>query len=96
VSIPEDAALRATALRELITYHNERYYGDDAPEISDAEFDALLRELIELEQKYPSLVDPDSPTQRPGTATQSTFAPVEHRVPMMSLDNAFSNAELVA
>jgi DNA ligase (NAD+) len=94
--VPDVAAKRATALRELISYHNERYYGSDAPEISDAEFDELLRELLDLEQRYPALVDPDSPTQRPGGATQSTFAPVQHRVPMMSLDNAFSEAELIA
>ena len=56
----------------------------------------MLRELIDLETQHPELVDPDSPTQRPGAARQSTFAPVEHRVPMMSLDNAFSNEELVA
>jgi DNA ligase (NAD+) len=93
---PPETVRRAAALRELITYHNERYYGHDEPEISDADFDALLRELIDLERQYPSLVDPDSPTQRPGSATQSTFAPVEHRVPMMSLDNAFSHEELVA
>jgi DNA ligase (NAD+) len=83
-------------LRDLIRYHNERYYGNDEPEISDAEFDALMRELVELEQQNPSLVDPDSPTQRPGAATQSTFAPVEHRIPMLSLDNAFSDTELLA
>ena len=96
MTIDEDAAARAVELRELIAYHNDRYYGDDEPEISDAEFDALLRELIELERANPALVDPDSPTQHPGGASQSTFAPVEHRVPMMSLDNAFSNEELVA
>jgi DNA ligase (NAD+) len=96
VSIPDDAAVRATALRELITYHNDRYFGADDPEISDAEFDALVRELVELERQYPELVDPESPTQHPGAGKQSTFAPVEHRMPMMSLDNAFSNAELVA
>ena len=90
------AAARVVELRGLIAFHNERYYGDDEPEISDAEFDALLRELIDLEREHPELVDPESPTQRPGAAAQSTFAPVEHRVPMMSLDNAFSNEELVA
>ncbi|HEX4493983.1 MAG TPA: NAD-dependent DNA ligase LigA [Acidimicrobiia bacterium] len=88
-------AERAAALRELIEYHNDRYYAD-AAEIADAEFDALLRELIELETKYPALVTADSPTQHPGSTQQSTFAPVKHRVPMMSLDNAFSNEELVA
>ena len=92
----EDTVARVSSLRDLIGYHNERYYGSDEPEISDAEFDALLRELVELERQHPSLVDPDSPTQRPGGATQSTFAPVEHRVPMLSLDNAFSLDELLA
>ncbi|MDQ1533253.1 MAG: ligase [Actinomycetota bacterium] len=92
----EDTVARVGALRDLIRYHNERYYGNDEPEISDAEFDALMRELVELEQQNPSLVDPDSPTQRPGAATQSTFAPVEHRIPMLSLDNAFSDTELLA
>jgi DNA ligase (NAD+) len=91
----EEIVARASSLRELISYHNDRYYSD-AQEISDGDFDALLRELIELEAQYPSLIDPDSPTQRPGAASQSTFAPVQHRVPMMSLDNAFSNEELVA
>jgi DNA ligase (NAD+) len=90
------SAARAASLRDLIAHHNELYYGSDEPEVSDAEFDALLRELIDLEREFPSLVVPDSPTQHPGAASQSTFAPVEHRVPMMSLDNAFSNAELVA
>jgi DNA ligase (NAD+) len=96
VTTPDEARARVTALRVQIEYHNERYYGQDEPEISDAEFDALLRELLDLEREHPDLVDPDSPTQRPGGATQSTFAPVEHRVPMMSLDNAFSDEELVA
>jgi DNA ligase (NAD+) len=92
----DESAARAAALRELIEYHNDRYYGSSEPEVSDAEFDALLRELIELEQRFPSLVVADSPTQHPGAAAQSTFAPVTHRVAMMSLDNAFSNEELGA
>jgi DNA ligase (NAD+) len=96
VSATDDPQARALELRELISYHNERYYGDDAPEISDVEFDALLRELLELEHEHPELVDPDSPTQRPGAAVQSTFAAVTHLVPMMSLDNAFSKEELFA
>ena len=95
-NVPPDVVARSKALRELIQYHNDRYYGHDEPEISDAEFDALLRELIDLEQRHPELVDPDSPTQRPGAAAQSTFAPVEHRIAMQSLDNAFSLEELLA
>jgi DNA ligase (NAD+) len=87
---------RAAELRALIDYHNERYFLLDDPEISDAEFDALLRELRELEAAHPELVTADSPTQRPGGARSATFAPVEHLVRMLSLDNAFSRDELVA
>jgi DNA ligase (NAD+) len=90
------AQLRAEQLRELIDYHNEQYFVFDAPEVPDAEFDALVRELREIEAQYPELVTPDSPTQRPGGRPVSTFSPVEHRVPMLSLDNAFSREELVA
>jgi DNA ligase (NAD+) len=93
---PADASARAAELRELIEYHNERYFVHDEPEISDAEFDALVRELRDLEGEFPELVTPDSPTRRPGGRPASTFAPVTHRVPMLSLDNAFSRAELVA
>ncbi len=87
---------RVEELRGLIDYHTERYFVFDEPEVADAEFDALVRELRELETKHPSLVTPDSPTQRPGGRPASTFAPVVHRVPMLSLDNAFSRDELVA
>ena len=87
---------RVEELRELIDYHTERYFVFDEPEVADAEFDALVRELRELETKYPALVTPDSPTQRPGGRPASTFAPVVHHVPMLSLDNAFSREELVA
>jgi DNA ligase (NAD+) len=89
-------ATRVEELRALIEYHNERYFGEDAPEISDAEYDALMRELRELEAAHPELVTPASPTQRPGGAATVTFAPVEHVVPMLSLDNAFSEAELLS
>ena len=91
-----DAAVRVAELRALIEYHNERYYLEDAPEISDAEFDGLVRELRELETAHPELVTPDSPTQRPGGEPAATFAPVRHVVPMLSLDNAFSDAEIEA
>jgi DNA ligase (NAD+) len=87
---------RVEQLRELIDYHNERYFAFDEPEISDAEFDALVQELRELEAAHPSVVTPDSPTQRPGGRPVSTFAPVRHRLPMLSLDNAFSREELLA
>jgi DNA ligase (NAD+) len=95
-SAPQDVVDRVGALRDLIDYHSERYFVLDDPELSDAEFDALVRELRELEAQYPELVTPDSPTQRPGGRPVSTFAPVEHRVRMLSLDNAFSFEELRA
>jgi DNA ligase (NAD+) len=91
-----DPAARAADLRALIEYHDDRYYGDDAPEITDAEFDDLMRELVELERAHPEIVTPTSPTQRPGAASGSTFAEVEHLVPMLSLDNAFGRDDLLA
>jgi DNA ligase (NAD+) len=88
---------RAEELRETIRYHNERYFGQDEPEISDAEYDLLSRELVELEAQHPEIVTPDSPTQRPGAGSVPTpFSEVHHLQPMMSLDNAFSHDELVA
>jgi DNA ligase (NAD+) len=87
---------RAQELRELIEYHNEQYFVFDAPEVADAEFDALVKELRELEGAHPELITPDSPTQRPGGRPASTFSPVEHRARMLSLDNAFSRDELLA
>jgi DNA ligase (NAD+) len=94
--VPPAAAARAEELRDLVDYHNERYFVFDEPVVSDAEFDALVRELRDLEAEYPSLITPDSPTQRPGGRPVSTFAPVAHRVPMLSLDNAFTRDELLA
>jgi DNA ligase (NAD+) len=92
-----DPAERIAELSASIRYHDERYYGHDDPEISDAEYDAVLRELRALEDANPDLVSPDSPTQRVGAATAAaTFAPVPHRVPMTSLDNAMDLAELMA
>ncbi|HWC10913.1 MAG TPA: NAD-dependent DNA ligase LigA, partial [Acidimicrobiales bacterium] len=90
------ARSRAEALRRDIEHHSHRYYELDDPEISDAEFDALMRELRALEEAHPELVTPDSPTRRVGGTVSTTFAEVRHRVPMMSLDNAFSFEELVA
>ena len=91
-----DVAARAAELRELIAYHNERYHTLDAPEIPDADYDALVRELQSIEAAHPELRSPDSPTQAIGGAPSATFAPVEHELPMMSLDNAFERAELDA
>src|SRR3954454_10499585 len=96
MSCGPDPAARAGELRELIEYHNKRYFELDEPEIADADFDALVRELRAIEEAHPELRTPDSPTQRVGGAASPLFAPVEHRVPMMSLDNAFSFEELEA
>ena len=98
---PADAAdaaatARASELRELIAYHNERYHTLDAPEIPDAEFDLLVRELRDLEASHPALATPDSPTQTVGGAPLGLFQEVRHRVPMMSLDNAFAEEDLRA
>lgn len=91
-----DPAGRIDELREIIRHHSRLYYEQDSPEIPDAEFDALLRELIALEDQHPDLITPDSPTQSVGGSATTTFSPVEHRVPMMSLDNAFSPEEVTA
>ncbi|MGE0879218.1 MAG: NAD-dependent DNA ligase LigA [Acidimicrobiia bacterium] len=96
MAVPEGIESRAAELRSLIAYHNDRYYSEDAPEIPDAEFDALLRELKALEDEFPEIVVPDSPTQKVGAAQTLAFPPVLHRVPMMSLDNAFEVDELHA
>jgi DNA ligase (NAD+) len=93
---PPDPAARAVELRERIAYHNHRYHDLDEPEIADAEYDQLVRELRALEEAHPDLVTPDSPTQHVGGAVSTLFAEVRHRVPMMSLDNAFSFEELQA
>jgi len=87
---------RIDALRALIRHHEERYYLHDDPEISDAEFDALMRELRELEAEYPDLVTADSPTQRVSGRVAEGFASAEHLRPMLSLDNAYSDEELDA
>jgi DNA ligase (NAD+) len=87
---------RAAALRDLIRHHEERYYVHDAPEISDAEFDALVNELKALELAHPELVTPDSPTQRVGGRPVEGFETVEHAQPMLSLDNAYSEEGLRA
>jgi len=83
-------------LRELLNYHNHRYYVLDSPEISDAEYDKLMRELKQLEDEHPELITPDSPTQRIGAAPVAAFGVVEHPQPLLSLANAFSDEELDA
>ncbi len=92
-----DAATRAAAesLRREIEEHNHRYYVLDAPSISDAEYDALFRRLLQLEERYPELRSPASPTQRVGAPAAEKFESVRHSVPMLSLDNAMSEKEFL-
>jgi len=90
------AQKRIAALRRLIDHHNDLYYQKAAPEIPDAEFDALLRELRQLEEAHPELVTPDSPTQRVGGAPTTAFPTVTHDVPMLSLDNTYDLDDLRA
>src|SRR5919109_140024 len=90
------AQVRVEELRDQLNYHSYRYYVLDDPEVSDAEYDELTRELASLEERFPELVTPDSPTQRVGISPADLFAPVEHRARMLSLDNAFSHGELEA
>ena len=87
---------RLEELRGQLNHHNYRYYVLDQPEISDAEYDALFRELQELETHHPELVTADSPTQRVGAAPLGAFATIAHRIPMLSLGNVFDNNELAA
>jgi DNA ligase (NAD+) len=90
-----DVATRIADLRRQIAYHNERYHTLDSPEIADADFDLLVRELLRLESEHPELASDESPTSHVGGAPLSaTFAPVVHRVAMTSLDNAMDEAEL--
>jgi DNA ligase (NAD+) len=96
-SIPsDDPAARVAALREVIDRHAEAYYERDAAEIPDSEYDSLLRELLDLETAHPELATADSPTVRVGGPINAAFSPVTHRVPMMSLHNAFDLDELTA
>jgi DNA ligase (NAD+) len=96
VTCAPDPAARAAELRALIAYHDRRYYELDEPEISDAEYDELVRELRTIEANHPELITPDSPTQRVSGAVAAQFAPVRHLTPMMSLDNAMDFDELAA
>ena len=90
----EMARIRIESLRATILHHNRRYYHLDDPEIADADYDLLLRELIDLETEFPDLITPDSPSQRVGVPPLEKFSPVTHRTPMLSLANAFSDEEI--
>jgi DNA ligase (NAD+) len=93
---PAAARTRVAQLRREIERHNVLYYVEDAPQITDAEYDALMRELQELEAAYPELLTPDSPTQRVGGAPVAAFPQVAHSIPMLSLENAMGVDELKA
>jgi len=93
---PEAAASRHAELSEILHRANRLYYEQDAPELADAEYDALLRELVALETAFPALISPESPSQRVGSAPGGTFSEVRHSRPMLSLGNAFSHDELRA
>jgi len=93
---PRQAAARAAELRRAIEHHNYLYYVLDQPAITDAEFDRLFQELQDLEERYPALVTPDSPTQRVGAKAEGEFAAIAHALPMLSLNNAFSDDEVGA
>jgi len=89
----EDIFARIGDLRRLIDYHNYRYYAMDQPEISDAEYDKIFHELVDLENANPELITPDSPTQRVGFAPIEKFLPFRHDVPLLSLENAMNTEE---
>ena len=94
--VPPAAAARADELAAQIRYHRERYFNDDDPEISDGEFDELVRELNTLVEQYPALDTGDTPLAEVGAPVSATFAPVRHVVRMLSLDNVFDRDELLA
>lgn len=96
MSVPADIRRRGARLRDEINEHAYHYHVLDAPMISDAVYDQLVRELNDLETRYPELITPDSPTQRVGAPPSAAFAAVRHRAPMLSLANAFGDDELDA
>jgi len=92
--MPEDIKKKIDKLREQINFHAHRYYDLDDPLISDSEYDSLFQELLRLEEQYPALATPDSPTQRVGGKPLAEFASVNHTYPMLSLENAFNEKDL--
>lgn len=96
MNVPHPIILQVEKLRQDINEHNYRYYVLDDPIISDAEYDEFMQKLKYLEDKYPELITPNSPTQRVGAKPSVGFAEIKHQVPMLSLDNAFSDEELTA
>lgn len=96
MSSAADISSQLELLRSQLHYHNYRYHSLDAPEISDAEYDRLMQQLKNLEAEHPELITPDSPSQRVGATPLSEFVTVVHEMPMLSLDNAFSDDDLLA
>ncbi|MGB2172707.1 MAG: NAD-dependent DNA ligase LigA [Porticoccaceae bacterium] len=94
LNIPESVHHRYQHLKTDLNQHNHAYYVLDDPSIPDSEYDRLMRELQQIEQQYPELQTPDSPSQRVGGAALDSFSQVKHEVPMLSLDNAFSDQEM--
>src|SRR3954468_12910840 len=92
----KEAAKRVSVLRKEIAEHDRRYYQEAAPSISDREYDGLYRELVDLEAEFPNLASPDSPTNRVGGKPLQAFAQIQHRSPMLSLDNTYSEDELAS
>ncbi|HMC10148.1 MAG TPA: NAD-dependent DNA ligase LigA, partial [Pirellulaceae bacterium] len=89
-------AKRIAELREQIHFHDRKYYDEARPEISDREYDRKMQELIDLEKENPELITPESPTQRVGGDVQTELKSVRHAVPMMSIDNTYSEADIRA
>ena len=89
----EEVIIKINSLRSEINFHNHRYYIEDDPEISDRDYDLMMRNLIHLESEYPELITPDSPTQRVGAKPQTDFSEVAHRIPLLSLGNSFNDEE---
>jgi len=96
MNLPAEILDQVAVLRERLNHHNYRYYVLDDPEVPDAEYDRLFRELQALEEKYPALVSSDSPTQRVGATPLPSFNEVQHMIPMLSLGNAFDDDEVLA
>lgn len=94
MSVPSEVRRQVEELRQQIEKHNYHYYVEDNPQITDEQYDKLMRQLISLEEKYPELITPDSPSQRVGGEVQKGFTPVKHLEAMLSLNNAFSEGEL--
>src|SRR6185295_14693583 len=95
-SAAKSAAARVRELRKQLEHHNYRYHVLDDPEVSDAEYDRLMQELKAIEAANPDLITPDSPTQRVGAMPVSELNEVVHTTPMLSLDNAFTDEDLIA